>query len=137
MATATFTVSNIRQRVNVDGKREVSATLKVNATNRDYVTGGLVLSTVQTDDASPTSILGKLGLKQVDDMYVSASRSVAAPYTQAQWVTAQGTTHTVFLDNATSGTPQAPRLLVYAGGAQAPASALATTFEFRAHFIGS
>lgn len=138
MATAVLTLSNIKQGSTVDGKKEVSAT--VDFDTGDYVANGLVLSTVSTVVGSTTftGLLAALGFKQIDDMFVRASRSVDAPYTQAQWVTANDTkTIAYFLDNATNGTPQAPRLVMYVADNVHGASAIDGSAQFRARFIGS
>ena len=135
MATATFAITSIKQGVTASGKRQVDATVTVDATNRDYVTSGLDFSTVQTNDAVPTSLLGKLGFKQIDAAFDHKSANVNEPYTQAQWTTAQGTTYNSFLDVTT---PKQPKLLVFVAGAQvAGAAALATTFSVRLRLQGS
>lgn len=135
MATATFGVTAIKQGTSTDGKRSVDATLTVDATNRDYVTGGWDFSTVQTNDAVPTSLLNKLGLKQADKVYLRTSADVNEPYTQAQWTTAQGTTYGTFTDVST---PKQPKLIVFVAGAQAAnAAPVATTFQVRVRIHGT
>lgn len=155
MATATLTLTNVKQTRDADGKKVVEAT--VDFDTGDYTANGLVLGgavaavavtypigsetsglTATTTVNTGGGLLAALGFKQIDEMYVRASRSVNAPYTQAQWVTANDTkTIAYFLDNATNGTPQIPLLVLYVGDNVHGASAIDGSAQFRARFIGS
>jgi len=139
MAAAIITLSDIKQEVTVDGKRAISAT--VDFDTGDSTTNGVPLATtsVVVGSTTHTGLLRALGLKQIDDMFIRASRSVDAPYTKAQWDTANGTvTYNYFLDNNTNGTPQAPLLKIQSAGAQVgTGNAIAATAQFRARFVGS
>lgn len=139
MAAAVITLTNVKQGTTVDGKREVSAT--VDFDTGDSTTNGIPLATtsVVIGTTTFTGLLNALGFKQIDDMFIRASKSVDSPYTQAQWDTANGTvTYNYFLDNGTNGTPKAPLLKIQSAGSQVgTGNAVAATAQFRARFLGS
>lgn len=146
MAAATITLTNVKVMSSAEGKREVSAT--VDFDTGDYAANGLPLATISTTypvgattsglTATSTGLLAALGFKQIDDLLIRAAPSVNAPYTQAQWNTANGTvTYGYFLDNGTNGTPKAPLLKINSAGAELGAVALAATAQLRVRFIGS
>lgn len=124
MAVA-VTASAIMQASTAEGKRAVSATLDFDTGT--YVTGGIALSGL---------LATALGLKQVDSARILASATVNAPYTKAQWLTANSTvSYSYFVDLAS---PQAPLLLVHTAGAEvANGAAFAASAQVRIRFEGS
>ena len=137
MATAVLTATNIQQGVGADGKRTVEATIDFDT--GDYVTSGLVLSTVSTVVGSTTftGLLAALGFKTIEKAYILATRDVNAAYTQAQWITANDTkTIAYFVDVATNGTTQAPRLVMFVGDNEHTAAAIDASAQVRIQFRG-
>lgn len=137
MATAILTLSNLKPGVTIAGKRMVEAT--VDFDTGDYVANGWDLSTVSVvvGATTYTGLLAAIGLKQLESMFVAASVNTSqTAYTQAQWITGNTTTsYSYFLDTATNGTLQAPRLVVYSAGAVL-SGAVAAAAQFRASFAG-
>ena len=134
MAVATISYTNITPGVETDGQRSIEATINFSTPGTDtYTTTGIPLN------------LAALGLVKVTKSYEIKWHKPADPYvdpfiTLAQWKTEQTTTtFSWFIDTATNATALAPRMVIWAAGAEQAAAAIPASWSgiIRARFVGS
>lgn len=127
MAAASCVFTNVRQGVESNGKRSVTATVAFSTPGTDtYTTNGVPI------------LLNQLGLKTVNSVFEEKTKTVDTTLiTQAGWATTQATTtNSCFVDVATNGTPEAPKLVIMTAGA-ALSGAIPASFKYRLRFIGT
>lgn len=127
MAAATTVATNIRQGVDSDGLRFVTATITFSTPGTDtYTTNGVPID------------LTAIGLRSVRAVFEEKTRTVdTSLLTQAGWATTQATTtNSAFVDIATNGTPEAPKLVIMTAGA-ALSGAIPASFSYRFRFVGT